>query len=354
MKKVNYYLIALLIGSLVFTACKKDAKQDAEAPVAASETNTSKADAADTSAQAGEEATVNAYDTSFDVNSLPEASKDLGGFPYYKAPDWLREKSIDKKDLDFSKIEIYTGKGFFTVEGRVMTRYYEMASGSYDDWNEYKFEQSFTKHFESLGAKKIYEGKLSDKECEPLKKQHDNEYVNKYARLGSSSDKYVQYALKNKGKTIFFTVTIGNIGGHIIVVESGEFEQTVATIEATRIQKDLNEKGKAVLHINFDTDKATLTSDGKSAVAEITKVLQTDKNLELSINGYTDNTSNDAHNLQLSKNRAATVLNAIIVSGIDKSRLSSDGFGAKNPIADNSTEEGKAQNRRVELIKKNS
>ncbi|WP_236855071.1 OmpA family protein [Chryseobacterium sp. MEBOG06] len=95
-----------------------------------------------------------------------------------------------------------------------------------------------------------------------------------------------------------------------------------------------------------------MKTDGKTAVDEITKVLKNDNSLKLAINGYTDNSGNDAHNIQLSKDRAAAVLNAITTSGIDKSRLSAEGFGSKSPIADNGSEEGKAQNRRVELVKK--
>jgi outer membrane protein OmpA-like peptidoglycan-associated protein len=80
--------------------------------------------------------------------------------------------------------------------------------------------------------------------------------------------------------------------------------------------------------------------------------LQADDNLKLAINGYTDNSGNNDHHLQLSKERAATVLKAITGKGIAANRLSSDGFGSSNPIATNDTEDGKAQNRRVELVKK--
>ena len=139
--------------------------------------------------------------------------------------------------------------------------------------------------------------------------------------------------------------------GKINILQKEGFKQTISMLKADQIQKDLNDKGKAVLHINFDTDKATLKADGKEAVAEITKALNTDKMLKISINGYTDNTGDEKHNLDLSKQRAETVKKELIKSGIDVNRLSSEGFGQNNPIADNNTEEGKSQNRRVELIK---
>ncbi|WP_126971858.1 OmpA family protein [Gynurincola endophyticus] len=71
----------------------------------------------------------------------------------------------------------------------------------------------------------------------------------------------------------------------------------------------------------------------------------------MAINGYTDNTGDGKHNQTLSEQRANTVLNSLVEAGIETSRLSAKGFGAQNPIADNSTEDGKAKNRRVELVK---
>jgi outer membrane protein OmpA-like peptidoglycan-associated protein len=68
------------------------------------------------------------------------------------------------------------------------------------------------------------------------------------------------------------------------------------------------------------------------------------------INGYTDNVGNEADNLKLSDNRAKAVVNYLVSQGIDVKRLTSKGFGEMQSIADNSTEEGKALNRRTEFI----
>lgn len=158
--------------------------------------------------------------------------------------------------------------------------------------------------------------------------------------------------MRQNGKTIFFVIASNSSYGSINVAESAEFVQTIGIIKSDAIQKDLSEKGKSVLHINFDTDKSTLKPDGNSAVAEIAKVLNADKTLKLQINGYTDNSGDAAHNLQLSKDRANTVFAELVKAGIDKSRLSADGFGANSPISSNDSEDGKAHNRRVELLKK--
>jgi len=116
--------------------------------------------------------------------------------------------------------------------------------------------------------------------------------------------------------------------------------------------KDLSEKGKSILYINFDVDQSTITTDGKEVVTQIAEALQKDKNVVIAIEGHTDNTGNAVHNKKLSNDRANSVLNALIADGIDKTRLSAIGFGSEKPLVDNNSDENKAKNRRVELVKK--
>ena len=80
-------------------------------------------------------------------------------------------------------------------------------------------------------------------------------------------------------------------------------------------------------------------------------MLQNDPGLRLSIEGHTDNTGTAAHNQELSTARARSVLGALVGLGIDPSRLQSKGWGQDKPVADNTSEDGRAQNRRVELVK---
>jgi outer membrane protein OmpA-like peptidoglycan-associated protein len=86
---------------------------------------------------------------------------------------------------------------------------------------------------------------------------------------------------------------------------------------------------------------------------EINKLLAADAALKLSIEGHTDGTGGADHNRQLSTARARAVFGALVGLGVDPSRLASKGFGPDKPIADNGTEEGRAKNRRVELVKTN-
>ena len=105
------------------------------------------------------------------------------------------------------------------------------------------------------------------------------------------------------------------------------------------------------LYLNFDTDKATLRSEAQPVLAEVLKLLQTSPELRLAIQGHTDDQGTPAHNQALSEARAQAVVAALTAAGTAASRLTAAGFGQTKPVADNATEAGRAQNRRVELVR---
>ncbi|QJR16403.1 OmpA family protein [Usitatibacter palustris] len=135
----------------------------------------------------------------------------------------------------------------------------------------------------------------------------------------------------------------------LVVVEVAALEQVV---KANKLLDELDKNGFIALYINFDTNKAELKADGKAAVAEIVAALKSSPNLKISIEGHTDNVGQAAANKTLSEKRAQSVMAAVVAGGIDAKRLAAAGFGAEKPVADNRTEEGRAKNRRVELVKK--
>lgn len=112
--------------------------------------------------------------------------------------------------------------------------------------------------------------------------------------------------------------------------------------------------GKYVTHgIYFDTGSAILKPQSAPVIKEISNALYKNPSMKLEIIGYTDSTGSAKHNLELSQQRADAVRSVLVSQfGIDASRLSSKGLGAANPIASNDTASGRAQNRRVEFVKK--
>ncbi|MBC8084221.1 MAG: OmpA family protein [Hymenobacter sp.] len=105
------------------------------------------------------------------------------------------------------------------------------------------------------------------------------------------------------------------------------------------------------LYVNFDTDQATIRPESEPTLAEVVTLLRQNPALRLAVQGHTDNAGTPAHNQQLSEGRAAAVVASLTGAGIAAGRLEAAGFGQSKPVADNATEAGKAQNRRVELVK---
>lgn len=119
------------------------------------------------------------------------------------------------------------------------------------------------------------------------------------------------------------------------------------------LRKTLMSTGKVSTNgILFDTGSSIIQPQSYGVLRQIYQVLQQDKKMKLNIIGHTDSDGNDATNMSLSKQRAAAVKKALITTyGISNDRLSTDGKGATAPLSDNTTPNGKAQNRRVEFIK---
>lgn len=111
-------------------------------------------------------------------------------------------------------------------------------------------------------------------------------------------------------------------------------------------------RGRAVLHINFDFDKATLRPDAVPVIEQVAVLLKDSPVLRLELDGHTDGIGTKEHNRILSDARARTVRNALLTRGITADRLTTAGFGATVPVANNATEDGRFKNRRVELVRR--
>ena len=100
----------------------------------------------------------------------------------------------------------------------------------------------------------------------------------------------------------------------------------------------------------FDFNKATLKPEGKRLVDEAVKVMKDKPDLHVSVEGHTDSIGSVPYNQKLSERRANAVRDYLVSQGIDASRIATRGFGKSKPIASNDTAEGRAENRRVEIL----
>ena len=115
----------------------------------------------------------------------------------------------------------------------------------------------------------------------------------------------------------------------------------------------LTTDGKIVSYaITFETGKADLKPESVIEINRVAKLMQEHPDLQFEVQGHCDNTGSDAVNDPLSQKRAEAIVNALVEKGIDKSRLTAVGKGSHSPLAPNTTEEGRAKNRRVEFVKK--
>jgi outer membrane protein OmpA-like peptidoglycan-associated protein len=116
---------------------------------------------------------------------------------------------------------------------------------------------------------------------------------------------------------------------------------------------DINSTGHVSIYgIYFDSGKAEIKSESDTAIAQISKLLKTNESLKLYVVGHTDNVGTIDTNMKLSKDRADAVVNVLITKyGIPSVRLKSYGVASLAPVASNDNEEGRAKNRRVELVK---
>ena len=166
-------------------------------------------------------------------------------------------------------------------------------------------------------------------------------------------------------ENIVLTVT-GKAGGEVWIHvwnsgvgdDTGGYKLTIIEREAMKqaivaadIFSALNSAGRVALYINFDTGKASIKSESQTIVNQIATMLKANPGLRITVEGHTDNVGDPKSNQTLSEQRASAVVSAIVQQGIDAKRLTAVGYGSSKPVADNRTEEGRAKNRRVELVK---
>ncbi len=142
------------------------------------------------------------------------------------------------------------------------------------------------------------------------------------------------------------TVAIVNI------LETKAREQRMEMVKADAMKGSMERDGKVTFYsILFDTARAEIKPESQPQIAEMATFLKANPGLRVLIVGHTDNQGGLDYNIDLSKRRAASVTSALSASGIAAARLVPQGVGMAAPVSTNDTEEGRAKNRRVEMVK---
>lgn len=183
-----------------------------------------------------------------------------------------------------------------------------------------------------------------------------------------------EQALRTAGYSIDFTAydvpdhyVTGHKGGQWVAVVAAEmtgdstYDVTTVLTEAMKQEMtsdasawaaEINQTGHAEVYgIEFDTGKATLKPESEKVLENVLSLLQAQLDWKIRIEGNTDSTGTKVGNQALSQQRAAAVVAWMVQKGVAQARLTAIGLGDTKPIGDNSTPEGRAKNRRVELVK---
>jgi len=135
-----------------------------------------------------------------------------------------------------------------------------------------------------------------------------------------------------------------------VVVETQEPQEEVTpTANAGRIKQDPMIIERVTLHFAFDFNSSDLDEPTETFLDQLAEQLKQDDNLQLTIEGHTDNIGSDKFNLRLSQKRADVVRSLLIKKGIEPERLHTEGKGMREPLNDNETDADRAKNRRVEI-----
>lgn len=157
----------------------------------------------------------------------------------------------------------------------------------------------------------------------------------------------------DKGGKTFYVYVRSPFGDqyYLTIVEKESMAQEVVA-DAKSLISDIQATGHASVYgIYFDFDRADIKPESEPAIREIAKLLQDNRGLKLYVVGHTDNVGNIDYNLKLSKARADAVVRELVVKyRIQAERLRTFGVASLAPVASNKTEEGRAKNRRVELV----
>ena len=235
-----------------------------------------------------------------------------------------------------------------------------MESGRATDFDGYDFQitaDGATRRIEGKSWEFTYvlqAGARQPSELEVLR-NYANQFVSRGGKVIFQTADASQSTMKMPlgGGERWLSLTVNNGGEQIMmrIIETAPMVQKVE-FSADEMAQQVAATGKVILRgILFDTARSDIKAESAPILDEVAAMMTQSAAVKFRIDGHTDNVGGKPANLALSRARAASVKAALISRGIDAARLTSEGFGDTQPVADNATAEGRTQNRRVELVK---
>ncbi len=269
------------------------------------------------------------------------------------------QKDFDEFNLLLGPVKYGWGKALEEVkkekmEGKVTLIQYQIPKGK----SSYEVFKNYEQALKEAGFQIMYLGRGED--------------IKGIKGFCSTYNRFRFYADTSDDPGGLFHITAknssGNIGLSISIMESDnpndgpkvflgiveKEELKTGLITAENIAREIEKKGHiAIYGIYFDFDSAEVKPDSEPTLREMAKFLKENPGIEVYIVGHTDNAGSLEYNMELSRRRAEAVVRELTTKyGINKSRLAAYGVGPLSPVASNDSEEGRAKNRRVEMVKK--
>jgi outer membrane protein OmpA-like peptidoglycan-associated protein len=237
------------------------------------------------------------------------------------------------EEKEFDAFQVFDGTKVVTIEGRVQVNFYAVKDGA-TAASSLQIRRNYENALKKMGAAFVYSGVMPES----------------FEDTRSAAELTVGRVARGGG-TVWLEAFPWNDGNDysLSVVQIEAMKQDVT---AGELLKTLEAEGRVALYINFDTGKASIKPESQAVIDQVAEMLKGSPGLRLAVEGHTDNVGSAAANQTLSANRAQAVAAALAAKGVEAGRLTTAGWGQERPIADNATAEGRAKNRRVELVKR--
>lgn len=285
---------------------------------------------------------------SFDIARVPVSDAPLGDFPYFSLPAGYHTTDKLSSHSAMATFPFWVGDRYIGVEGRVYQANIRAVDGK--TFSAREVEKNIEHLVDAAGGVKIAEMVIPKAaSSEVLTREFALTYAN---GLCWPSEPVRTYVIHRTDKDIWVhACTYGGIGGAWVIAETATVEPTATLLPSSELRQRMDADGKVAVQITFASDSARILPGSQAQLEQIAEWLQQDPELRLAVNGHTDDTGTAERNRTLSQARATAVTAALAGHGIDASRLQAHGLGREQPVVDNGTPEGRAANRRVELVR---